>query len=665
MFERNVKNKVIAGAVVFGMLFSIGFYSLRVYQPASKTDAIYTQALQDYEKGEYQNSYYLFSKVTLFSNLKPIAIYHQAECARMLNDDKSAIKQYQLLFNNYPKHKLSVKARYMAAQLLVDVKPKLAKKYFQEIIETAPNTDYAIASEYYCGVLLINKYTKDSKKIFPLSVKAEVENNFRHYLTKAPGGRWAMSAVEKWLLLDKEISNDDYLLMAKSAYLYGEYNKAQEFLTKVHLSEGWTLDAKNAYALKDFPRAKFLIESGLKNYPQYVDENEMNEAIDIYMNIAGAKSDAVNELLTITSSKGKDYLLNIKCNNVSASNKEACYSYLYLKYPNGRFSADALSNIFFSKIQKKDYHSAIKIGKDHLTKFPNSNSAPMVMFWIGKVYERLNDYTEYTSYYRSVISKYPDSYYAYRAYLRLNRIHAPLITSYINPKPVVYPYKYTRNNIIVKLVDLKDYDILNELCSDDEFIRSWVLYKKGDYSHSMLIARDAMEKINPKPDKYDLRWRLVYPVNYYDDIKKYASMTGNNPPLILSIVREESYFDPLAQSAAGASGLMQLMPSTAYEISAKYALGITSPNVMFNPDVNLRAGNYYYSYLRSMLAGYDISSVAAYNGGIGSLQKWKNSLYYNDTDEFVEKIPYAETQNYVKKVFRSYWNYIRLYSGNN
>lgn len=219
MFERNVKNKVIAGAVVFGMLFSIGFYSLRVYQPASKTDAIYTQALQDYEKGEYQNSYYLFSKVTLFSNLKPIAIYHQAECARMLNDDKSAIKQYQLLFNNYPKHKLSVKARYMAAQLLVDVKPKLAKKYFQEIIETAPNTDYAIASEYYCGVLLINKYTKDSKKIFPLSVKAEVENNFRHYLTKAPGGRWAMSAVEKWLLLDKEISNDDYLLMAKSAYL--------------------------------------------------------------------------------------------------------------------------------------------------------------------------------------------------------------------------------------------------------------------------------------------------------------------------------------------------------------------------------------------------------------------------------------------------------------
>lgn len=665
MFERNVKYKVIVGAVVLSVLFSLGFYFLRIYQPAAKTDAIYTQALSDYEKGEYQNSYYLFSKITLFSNLKPIAIYHQAECARMLDDNKSAIKQYQLLFNNYPKHKLSVRARYMAAQLLVDTKPKLAKKYFEEIIETAPHSDYAIASEFYCGVLLVNKYSKDNKKIFPLSVKQDAENYFRHYLTKAPAGRWAMSAVDKWLALGTEINTDDYLLMAKSAYLFGDYNKVHELLANVHLSEGWALDAKNAYALKDNSRAKFLIESGLRNYSQYVDENDINETIDIYLNISKAKSDAINELLTISSSKGKDYLLSLKCSNVSSDNKEACYSYLYLKYPNGKFSADALSNIFFAKIQKKDYHSAIKIGKDHLNKFSDSNSAPMVMFWIGKVYERLNDYTQYTNYYRSVISKYPDNYYAYRAYLRLNRMNAPLITSYINPKSPAYPYKYTKNNIIVKLVDLKDYDILNELCSDDDFIKSWVLYKKGDYSHSMLLARDAMEKITPKPDKYDLRWRLVYPVNYYDDINKYAVKTGNNPPLILSLVREESYFDPLAQSAVGASGLMQLMPSTAYEISAKYGLGITSAEVLFNPNVNLKAGNYYYAYLKSMLSGYDVSSIAAYNGGIGSLQRWKSSLYYNDTDEFVEQIPYTETQNYVKKVFRTYWNYIRLYSGNN
>lgn len=662
MINLSFKQKITAGVIAVGIILA-GTAFLCLYQPASKTDAIYSQALEDYKDGDYQNSYYLFSKVTLFSNLKPIAIYHQAECARMINDDKSAIKQYQLLFNNYSKHKLSTRSKYMAAQMLVDTNPQLAKKYFDQIIQNAPDTDYAIAAEYYSGVLLMNKY-KDNKKIFPLSVKSDVENNFRHYITKAPSGRWAMSVVEKWLSLDKEINADDYLLMAKSCFLFGEYAKAQELLSNVHLSESWALDVKNSYALKNYPRAKFLAQSGIKNYAQYVDEKDLIDVIDIYVNLGKTKSEAVNELLTISSSKGKDYLLSLKCQNVPAYNKDACYSYLYLKYPNGKFSAEALSNIFFEKIKSKDYESAQKIGKDHLNKFPNANSTPMVMFWLGKLAERVNDYNGYQNYYRSLISKYPDNYYAYRAYLRLNKINNPLITDYINPKPVMYPYKYTKNNIIVKLVDLKDYDVLNEMVNDDDFIRSWVLYKKGDYSHSMLVARDAMENITPKPDKYDLRWRLVYPVNYYDDIKKYAQKAGNNSPLILSLVREESYFDPLAQSAVGATGLMQLMPSTAYEISAKYGLGITNPDVLFNPNVNLKAGNYYYSFLRSMLSGYDVSSVAAYNGGIGSLQRWKNSLYYNDTDEFVEQIPYVETQNYVKKVFRTYWNYIRLYSGN-
>lgn len=71
---------------------------------------------------------------------------------------------------------------------------------------------------------------------------------------------------------------------------------------------------------------------------------------------------------------------------------------------------------------------------------------------------------------------------------------------------------------------------------------------------------------------------------------------------------------------------------------------------------NIKLGNITLIFWEKILEGHDISSVAAYNGGIGSIQRWKTSLHYNDTDEFVEQIPYIETQNYVKKVFRSYWN---------
>lgn len=656
MFEWDLKKKVIAGALGVGILFSTGFYFGVVYQPSAKTDKIYKSALEDFNKGEYQNAYYLFSKVTMFSNLKPVAIFHRAECAKMLGDDKSELKQYEFLFNNYPKHVLSTKARYLAGQKLIKDKPQIAKKYFEYIINTAPNTDYAIASEYYLGVILKNTY--ENEKIIPQSVKDDVQNYFRHYLKKAPSGRLALNAVNNWIDFVGIISKDDYLLMANTCYLFGEYEKARELLKNTDISENWALNVKISNALKDYGNVKSLTERGLQTYSQYVSEDDVIDAIDIY-----SSKNKVDNLLSFSTGKGRDYLLSQKCQ--TEKDKGACFQKLYLQYPNGRFSADALANVFFAKIKAHDYESAKKIGHDHLNKFPNVNSTPMVMFWMGKINEKTSNYEEYTNYYKSVISKYPDNYYAYRAYLKLSRQQGPIITNYINPQPVVYPYKYTRNNIIVKLVDLGDYDIINEFAGDDEFIKSWVLYKKGDYSHSMLTARDAMEKVENKPDKHDLRWRLVYPVMYFDDVKKFAGETGNSLPLMLGLIREESYFDPLAQSMVGASGLMQLMPSTASEINSKFSLGMDVSSALFNPYSNIKLGNYYYEFLRKNLEGYDVSSVAAYNGGIGSIQKWKTTLHYNDTDEFVEQIPYPETRNYVKKVFRSYWNYIRIYSGNN
>lgn len=652
---------IIISAVI--VLASAGILTSKLYQSCEKTDEIYASALEDFSKGDYQNAYYLFSKVSIFSNLKPVAIYHRAECARMLEDDKSELKQYQLLFNNYPNHKLSIRSRYLAGQKLIDSKPHLAKKYFEYIIHNAPDTDYAIASEYYLGVLLKNKY--NDAKIIPQSVKDDVQNCFRHYLEKAPSGKLALNAVNDWLDISDEISKDDYLLMANTCYLFGEYEIAREILQKTDLNENWTLDVKISYAMNNYPRAKFLTENGIQKRSQYVSDESLIDSIDIYIKLSDSYSKAVNRLLGLAEGKGRDYLLSLKCQNAEQNDKASCYNDLYLKYPNGKFSADALSNIFFLKIKAGAYEDAKKIGLDHLKKFPDSNSAPMVMFWLGKIAEKTNDYAQYTSFYENVINKYPDSYYAYRAYLKLSRINGPLITDYIEPKPVVYPYKYKRNNIIVKLVDLKDYDIVNEIGGDDEFIKSWVLFKKGDYPNSMVTAREAMAKIKDKPDKYDLRWRLVYPVIYYDDIKHFAAKTGNNAPLMLALTHEESYFDPLAQSAAGASGLMQLMPATAGEINNKFKLGMLIPSSLFNPYQNIKLGNYYYEFLRNNLEGHDISSVAAYNGGIGSLQRWKSSLIYNDTDEFVEQIPYQETQNYVKKVFASYWNYIRIYNGNN
>ena len=81
MFDWDKKKRVVAGSIAVSVIV-LGSILGAVYQPQSKTDEIYSAALEDFSKGNYQNAYYLFSKVTLFSNLKPVAIYHRAECAR-------------------------------------------------------------------------------------------------------------------------------------------------------------------------------------------------------------------------------------------------------------------------------------------------------------------------------------------------------------------------------------------------------------------------------------------------------------------------------------------------------------------------------------------------------------------------------------------------------
>lgn len=80
----------------------------------------------------------IFFENQYVSNLKPVAIYHRAECAKMLDDDRSEIKQYQLLFNNYPKHKLSIRSRYLAGQKLIKDRPQLAKNILRILFIMRP-----------------------------------------------------------------------------------------------------------------------------------------------------------------------------------------------------------------------------------------------------------------------------------------------------------------------------------------------------------------------------------------------------------------------------------------------------------------------------------------------------------------------------------------------
>lgn len=642
--------------VIFLTIFTIGYFVYNHVSAESRGVEQYSIALDAYKGNDYEKAFEEFGKVPSASSLKTPALFRQARCATNMDKKELAIKKYNRIVHSKAKSSIAPISEYNMANLMFEIQDRGAKKHFKRIIKKYPNSDYAIASQYYLGLIELASKHKTERAVEKSKNKAFIY--FKTYLEEAPDGRFALNSIEEIKKLNLELTNYDNLLIAKSYYANGEYIKAKDFLFKTTIAESWADFARNEYRLGNKSKAISYAEEGLKKHASNTENKDVYEVIDNYVASFPTRKEGITKLVNLNlNSTGADYIAYLNCNEVVSSNlKEACYRTLYEKYPNGQFSADSLYNIFIAKYLQKKYYDAQRLGFLHMKKFPDVNSSPAVTYFMGKIAFKLKHYESANSYYKQVLAKYPDTYYAYRANYNLYKDDGMFPFLELNYKPVVFPYKKSLDdNLVVKLAYLKDYDLLGELCKNDKFIQSWIAYQKENYTVSAVLARDGMQELDVKPPFDDLRWRLVYPMHYYDIVDK---VKGDNNPIILeAIIKEESHFNPCAKSAVGATGLMQLMPSTYNEVVQKHNL----PTDLNVETANITAGSLYYTSLKRMLGGKDLYTIAAYNGGIGSVTNWFSKLIYNDTDEFVEQIPYPETKNYVKKVLRSYWVYGKVY----
>ena len=650
------RKKIDLYIVVFLFIVTVGYFIYTNISADSKGYTGYSEALKIYKTNDYEHAFVAFGKIPHNSNLKQAALFRQARCATALDKKELAVKKYKKVMHSNSKTAIVPISHYNMAVLLYELKDRSAKKHFKQIIKKYPSSDYAIASNYYLGMIEVQNPPKSPKKIAKSQERALLY--FKEYIQRAPDGRFSVNSINEIKKLDVRLTNYDNLLIAKSYYLNGEYDNAKEFLNKTTLSESWTDFAKNEYKLGNKQRANEYAEQGFKDFLSTAEPKDVHEVIDGYISSFSTRKEGIQKLLALNlKSTGADYVAYLNCSEVVDKGvKEACYRTLYEKYPNGQFSADALYNIFLSKYLQKKYYDAQRLGILHTKKFANAKSAPAVNYYMGRIAYKLKHYENANNYYKRVISYFPDSYYAFRASNNLYKDDGFLPFLELTEKPVVFPYKKSLdNNLVVHLAILKDYDLVEELCKKDKFIQSWIAYEKGDYTVSAVMARNALEEMSAKPSFDDLRWRLAYPLHYYEIVNK---AKGNNNPIILqSILKEESHFNPKAKSIAGAVGLMQLMPSTYSEVAKKYGISKPADSVA----ANIAVGSLYYSGLKKSLLSRDLYAISAYNGGIGSVTGWFTKINYNDTDEFVEQIPYPETKNYVKKVLRSYWVYGNIY----
>ncbi|OUM97746.1 MAG: hypothetical protein BAA04_10875 [Firmicutes bacterium ZCTH02-B6] len=157
--------------------------------------------------------------------------------------------------------------------------------------------------------------------------------------------------------------------------------------------------------------------------------------------------------------------------------------------------------------------------------------------------------------------------------------------------------------------------------------------------------------------------RRLFPIPFAREIAAAAEANALDPFLVAALVRVESGFNPRAVSSRGARGLMQVMPDTGQWIAAQMGWTAFDPELLFDPELNLRMGTWYLRALLEQFDGRPAVALAAYNAGRTRVQEWLVQGRWDGREETLADIPFPETRNHVRRVLTTLDTYRWLYDG--
>lgn len=157
-------------------------------------------------------------------------------------------------------------------------------------------------------------------------------------------------------------------------------------------------------------------------------------------------------------------------------------------------------------------------------------------------------------------------------------------------------------------------------------------------------------------DKID---RRTYPREFSEYVEEYSYEYGIPEYVVYSVIKTESGFESGAVSGKGAVGLMQIMPDTFNWLTGMLSENLNSA-MLYDPETNIKYGTYYLSYLYQRYGSWT-EVYAAYNAGPTTVDEWLEEEEYTDKNGKLSKIPYKETEKYVKRLKKANDTYKRLY----
>lgn len=357
------------------------------------------------------------------------------------------------------------------------------------------------------------------------------------------------------------------------------------------------------------------------------------------------------------------------------------YQRLVDGYVDSPFRDEASWNSGFMSYCREQYWAALKTFDAVSREAREPHIVDQSLYWAGKSAQQLRASREASDFYRRAASHFPRSYYSARA----------VSIGYGHPERSPALRAYSWESSAADEVEIG----LSSLRGVDGLARGALLAQLGltglaraeladverlnrDDTAALRVIRDHYERLGILDRALLLSTRIfaaaqdsseiprLYPSYYWDQVAAAASETGLDPYLVLSVIRQESYFDKDAVSRAGALGLMQIMPQTGRRLARSMGVRPYERDLLLDPDVSIRMGTRFLSeQVRSFtagpagLVGVELG-LAAYNAGPRVARRWMKRFPHDDPDAFIERIPYKETRLYVKKVLKSYTIYKKL-----
>jgi peptidoglycan lytic transglycosylase len=379
---------------------------------------------------------------------------------------------------------------------------------------------------------------------------------------------------------------------------------------------------------------------------------------------------------------------------------EVALSALPTKYPDGDNIAEAMWRLGFRAWRDKKYDDAIKWWNKQIELVPHDDNwygEGQAQYWIGRAYVAKGQPKEALASYEKAVKEYPAAYYALLAFNRIRELDPKRYEALaaeiaadpkdFDPKAPAFTFKprlewaspgFQRAVEFLRLglgdaceAELKKVKLTapsnrKRVDDPDQLDKLWAiayLYDRaGRYQQSHWPTRWHMLDYRRSwpVGANRARWLIGYPKAYGALLARYADINKVPFNMLMSIVREESAFDPLLESYANAVGLTQMIPPTAHDFAKGTGIDPTRENLR-DPEKNVTIGTRFLASLYKRWNSFTLLVPPSYNAGpagVGRMLKVRGTW---DCDEFVEGIVDDQARNYTKRVLGTFFTYSWLY----